>query len=65
MLYCAVFIEETGKSLLHDLQSEVSGDYGKALLILAEVLIPASIRIPLNQNSPSARAVFCKCLGCN
>ncbi len=24
--------------MIHDLQSEVSGDYGKALLILAEVL---------------------------
>lgn len=28
---------ETGRSVIHDLQSEVSGDYGKALLILAEV----------------------------
>lgn len=25
--------------MIHDLQSEVSGDYSKALLILAEVLI--------------------------
>lgn len=24
--------------MIHDLQSEVSGDYGKALIILAEVL---------------------------
>lgn len=31
------FIQETGRSMIHDLQSEVSGDYGKALLILAEV----------------------------
>lgn len=29
---------ESGRSVIHDLQSEVSGDYGKALLILAEVL---------------------------
>lgn len=31
---------ECGRSVIHDLQSEVSGDYGKALLILAEVLEP-------------------------
>ncbi|KAL6472757.1 hypothetical protein MHYP_G00189450 [Metynnis hypsauchen] len=30
------YLAETGRSLLHDLKSEVSGDYGKALLILAE-----------------------------
>ncbi len=35
---CCAFLQETGRSLIHDLQSEVSGDYGKALLILAEVL---------------------------
>lgn len=29
--------------MIHDMQSEVSGDYGKALLILAEVLkVPSS-----------------------
>uniref|UniRef100_A0A665X125 Annexin n=1 Tax=Echeneis naucrates TaxID=173247 RepID=A0A665X125_ECHNA len=32
------YLAETGRSLIHDLQSEVSGDYGKALLILAEAL---------------------------
>uniref|UniRef100_A0A8C9X842 Annexin n=1 Tax=Sander lucioperca TaxID=283035 RepID=A0A8C9X842_SANLU len=32
------YLAETGRSMIHDLQSEVSGDYGKALLILAEVL---------------------------
>ncbi|CAG04891.1 unnamed protein product [Tetraodon nigroviridis] len=30
------YLAETGRSVIHDLQSEVSGDYGKALLILAE-----------------------------
>uniref|UniRef100_A0AAR2KDI4 Annexin n=1 Tax=Pygocentrus nattereri TaxID=42514 RepID=A0AAR2KDI4_PYGNA len=35
------YLAETGRSLLHDLKSEVSGDYGKALLILAEVLYEA------------------------
>ncbi|XP_026863142.2 annexin A3b isoform X2 [Electrophorus electricus] len=30
------YLKETGRSLLHDLQSEVSGDYGKSLLLLAE-----------------------------
>lgn len=32
-------VQETGKAMIHDLQSEVSGEYGKALLILAEVRI--------------------------
>uniref|UniRef100_A0A672IWB4 Annexin n=1 Tax=Salarias fasciatus TaxID=181472 RepID=A0A672IWB4_SALFA len=31
------YLAETGRALIKDLQSEVSGDYGKALLILAEV----------------------------
>ncbi|KAK2888410.1 annexin A3b isoform X1 [Channa argus] len=30
------YLAETGRSLISDLQSEVSGDYGKALVILAE-----------------------------
>lgn len=34
---------ETGRSVIHDLQSEVSGDYGKALLLLAEVLKPLRV----------------------
>lgn len=34
-------VSECGRSVIHDLQSEVSGDYGKALLILAEVLEPS------------------------
>uniref|UniRef100_A0A8C3G7N0 Annexin n=1 Tax=Cyclopterus lumpus TaxID=8103 RepID=A0A8C3G7N0_CYCLU len=33
------YLAKTGKLLIHDLQSEVSGDYGKALLILAELRI--------------------------
>lgn len=31
------FIPETGRLMRDDLKSEVSGDYGKAVLILAEV----------------------------
>ncbi|XP_072514939.1 annexin A3b isoform X1 [Salminus brasiliensis] len=30
------YLAETGRSVLHDLKSEVSGDFGKTLLILAE-----------------------------
>ncbi|XP_008298913.1 annexin A3b [Stegastes partitus] len=30
------YLAETGKAMIHDLKSEVSGEYGKALLILAE-----------------------------
>lgn len=36
-----VLFSESGRSVIHDLQSEVSGDYGKALLLLAEVLKPS------------------------
>ncbi|CAL8278021.1 unnamed protein product [Merluccius merluccius] len=32
----AAYLAETGKALTHDLQSEVSGDYGKAVIILSE-----------------------------
>uniref|UniRef100_A0A7N6BW02 Annexin n=1 Tax=Anabas testudineus TaxID=64144 RepID=A0A7N6BW02_ANATE len=32
------YLAETGRSMIYDLKSEVSGDYGKALLILAEVV---------------------------
>uniref|UniRef100_A0A4W6CFZ2 Annexin n=1 Tax=Lates calcarifer TaxID=8187 RepID=A0A4W6CFZ2_LATCA len=35
------YLAETGRSMIHDLQSDVSGDYGKALLILAEALYEA------------------------
>lgn len=30
------YLAQTGRSLIHDLQSDVSGNYGKALLVLAE-----------------------------
>uniref|UniRef100_A0A7N6AG05 Annexin n=1 Tax=Anabas testudineus TaxID=64144 RepID=A0A7N6AG05_ANATE len=33
------YLAETGRSMIYDLKSEVSGDYGKALLILAEVAL--------------------------
>lgn len=36
-----VLLSECGRSVIPDLQSEVSGDYAKALLILAEVLKPS------------------------
>ncbi len=32
-----VCFPETGRALIHDLKSEVSGDFEKSLLILAEV----------------------------
>lgn len=40
MTPAVLLFPECGRSVIHDLQSEVSGDYGKALLILAEVLEP-------------------------
>uniref|UniRef100_A0A8D3C543 Annexin n=1 Tax=Scophthalmus maximus TaxID=52904 RepID=A0A8D3C543_SCOMX len=35
------YLAETGKAMIHDLKSEVSGEYGEALLILAEALYEA------------------------
>uniref|UniRef100_A0A8C7WZC4 Annexin n=1 Tax=Oryzias sinensis TaxID=183150 RepID=A0A8C7WZC4_9TELE len=35
------YLKETGRLMIHDLKSEVSGDYAKALLILAEILYEA------------------------
>uniref|UniRef100_A0A8C1LRL8 Annexin n=1 Tax=Cyprinus carpio TaxID=7962 RepID=A0A8C1LRL8_CYPCA len=34
---CDAYLAETGRALIHDLKSEVSGDFEKTLLILAEV----------------------------
>ncbi|KAM6986524.1 annexin A3b [Aplochiton taeniatus] len=34
--FCQAYLAETGRSLANDLKSEVSGDYGKTLLILVE-----------------------------
>uniref|UniRef100_A0A8C5BWV8 Annexin n=1 Tax=Gadus morhua TaxID=8049 RepID=A0A8C5BWV8_GADMO len=34
--FSAAYLAETGKALSHDLQSEVSGEYGKALILLSE-----------------------------
>lgn len=34
LLFC---FSDRGRSVVHDLKSEVSGDYGQALLVLAEV----------------------------
>lgn len=49
---CCV-IPETGRSIIHDLQSEVSGDYGKALLTLAEVLWSSNVLSEIWRKSES------------
>ncbi|KAI3362416.1 hypothetical protein L3Q82_012716 [Scortum barcoo] len=52
------YIAETGKSLIQDLQSEVSGDYGKALLILAEGKRDESPNVDSAKAKADAKALY-------
>ncbi|XP_042364879.1 annexin A3b [Plectropomus leopardus] len=52
------YLAETGKSLIHDLQSEVSGDYGKALLILAEGKRDESTNVDSAKAKADAKALY-------
>ncbi|KAM9820441.1 annexin A3b [Neosynchiropus ocellatus] len=52
------YLAETGKALLHDLKSEVSGDYGKALLILAEGKRDASTHVDSANAKADAKALY-------
>ncbi|XP_077441456.1 annexin A3b [Vanacampus margaritifer] len=53
-----VYVAETGKLLLHDLKSEVSGDYGKALLILAEGKRDESSGVDAAKAKADAKALY-------
>ncbi|XP_059213817.1 annexin A3b [Centropristis striata] len=52
------YLAETGKSLIHDLQSEVSGEYGKALLILAEGKRDESTNVDKAKATADAKALY-------
>ncbi|XP_069559692.1 annexin A3b [Brachyistius frenatus] len=52
------YLTETGRSLSHDLQSEVSGEYGKALLILAEGKRDESTNVDAAKAKADAKALY-------
>lgn len=52
------YLAETGKSMIHDLQSEVSGEYGKALLILAEGKRDETTNVEAAKAKADAKALY-------
>ncbi|KAM3874361.1 annexin A3b [Diretmus argenteus] len=52
------YLAETGRSLTHDLQSEVSGEYGKTLLILAEGKRDESTNVDVAKAKADAKALY-------
>ncbi|XP_008322755.1 annexin A3 [Cynoglossus semilaevis] len=52
------YLAETGQSMIKDLQSEVSGDYGKALLILAEGKRDESTNVDTAKARADAKALY-------
>ncbi|XP_077478501.1 annexin A3b [Stigmatopora argus] len=53
-----VYLAETGKMLIQDLKSEVSGDYGNALLILAEGKRDESSNVDAAKAKADAKAMY-------
>lgn len=53
-----VYLAETGRAMLHDLKSEVSGDYAKALLILAEGKRDESTKVDSAKAKADAKALY-------
>ncbi|GAA6232035.1 annexin A3-like [Lates japonicus] len=52
------YLAETGRLMIHDLQSDVSGDYGKALLILAEGKRDESTNVDSAKAKADAKALY-------
>lgn len=52
------YLAKTGRSVIHDLRSEVSGDYGKALLILAEGKRDESTNVDAAKAKADAKALY-------
>ncbi|XP_031711411.1 annexin A3b [Anarrhichthys ocellatus] len=52
------YLAETGKAMIQDLQSEVAGDYGKALLILAEGKRDESTNVDTAKAKADAKAMY-------
>ncbi|XP_048044124.1 annexin A3-like [Megalobrama amblycephala] len=54
----ATYSEETKKTLIQTLKTEVSGDYGKAILLLAEGARDESTNVNANQAKEDAKALY-------
>ncbi|KAK9974543.1 hypothetical protein ABG768_022632 [Culter alburnus] len=54
----AAYSEETKKTLIQNLKTEVSGDYGKAILLLAEGARDESTNVNANQAKEDAKALY-------
>ncbi|ROL55420.1 Annexin A3 [Anabarilius grahami] len=54
----AAYSEETKKTLIQNLKAEVSGDYGKAILLLAEGARDESTNVNANQAKEDAKALY-------
>ncbi|XP_040013111.1 annexin A3b [Xiphias gladius] len=52
------YMAETGRTMIHDLQEEVSGDYGKALLILAEGKRDESTNVDAAKAKADAKVLY-------
>uniref|UniRef100_A0A3Q2CUX3 Annexin n=1 Tax=Cyprinodon variegatus TaxID=28743 RepID=A0A3Q2CUX3_CYPVA len=52
------YMKETGRVMTHDLKSEVSGDYGKGLLILAEGKRDESINVDAAKAKADAKVLY-------
>lgn len=52
------YLAETGRSLTHDLTSEVSGDYGKTLIMLAEGKRDESTSVDVAKAKEDAKALY-------
>ncbi|CAK6959315.1 annexin A3b [Scomber scombrus] len=52
------YLAETGRLMIHDLKSEVSGDYGKALLVLAEGKRDESTSVDAAKAKADAKALY-------
>uniref|UniRef100_A0A3Q2UZU2 Annexin n=3 Tax=Haplochromini TaxID=319058 RepID=A0A3Q2UZU2_HAPBU len=52
------YLAKTGRAMIHDLQSEVSGDYGKALLILAEGKRDETTSVDAAKAKADAKALY-------
>ncbi|XP_071396882.1 annexin A3b isoform X2 [Centroberyx affinis] len=55
---CEAYLAETGRLLTHDLKSEVSGDYGNTLLILAEGKRDEGTNVDMAKAKADAKALY-------
>ncbi|CAL8234363.1 unnamed protein product [Arctogadus glacialis] len=56
--FSAAYLAETGKALSHDLQSEVSGEYGKALILLSEGKRDESTKVDAAKAKADAKILY-------